>query len=364
VAVTVLSVVVVAACGSGKSGDSLSAGQIADGVAADIAYVSGVVYIDEDNDPNSLIGRPKGYVSAAVLQDTRYFKAGDELGVANGVTIEVFSEEKVAIERADRLRQFGQYAEIKGSVLLRADTSMKPSEFDEYKTVFLKFIDAGREDAPRFKSGVVNEGTVPQIVINGYLVGPGANLKDADLSNQNLDGLDLTGADLTNADLTLSSMRGTNFSSAIAVGANFGASVLEGAKFIKADLRNASFGLEMKPGSKKLVKASIDNADFTEANLAGAEFDAANMSNVRLVRVNAVGTDFVGVRMRSSDLSDGNFTRAVFSCCAVPPASTIPGIIEDFKFLVADLTGSNLTGANLTGAVLKNVTMPDGSIHP
>lgn len=352
-------------CGAGGDGNSPSANQIADELAAEISHVSGVVYIDENNDPNSLIGRPNGYVSAAVIQDVRYFESGDELGVANGVTIEVFDNEAIAKERAEKLRSVaGQYAELIGKVILRADTLMKPSEFDEYKEAFSKIIKSGKGDASSAAEGVVNKGTVAPVVINGYLVGPGANLKGADLSNQNLDGLDLTGADLTNANFIFASMRGTIFNAVKASGASFDASILEGAKFVNADLRNASFGLEQKAGVKGLIKASIDSADFSGADISGADFDGANMSNVRLVGVSAVGAEFTGVRMRNSDLSDGNFTNAVFSCCAVAPEDTIPGLVEDFTFLVADLTGSNLSGAVLNGAVMKNVIMPDGSKHP
>lgn len=49
-------------------------------------------------------------------------------------------------------------------------------------------------------------------LVNGYLVGPGANLTGADLSNANLENANLLGANLTNANLTWANLADANLS--------------------------------------------------------------------------------------------------------------------------------------------------------
>ena len=56
-------------------------------LAKSISRVEKVVKITEDNDPNNLIGRPNGYVSAAVLYDSRT-KCSSGLGADCGATVE------------------------------------------------------------------------------------------------------------------------------------------------------------------------------------------------------------------------------------------------------------------------------------
>lgn len=363
-AVIALAIQIIGGCGGSTS--SLDANEIADAMAIGIAEVASVVYIDENNDPNDLIGRPDGYQSAAVLQDIRYYRPGDELGVANGATIEVLVTEDIAKNRIDLVTSAGQYAERYGKVILRAERVMKPSEFEVYRDRFLDFVKSGKsaESVQRSTANELTQPTTAPIVVNGYLVGPGVNLSGADLSYQNLDGVDFTGADLTNAKLQFSSLVGSIFTGILAAGANFNGSNLQGAIFRDATLSNASFTLGMKSSGGKLYRTTLDNTDFSNALIEGANFGGATISNAKFVNVKARKSDFPGVRMRNSDLSNGDFRNSVFSCCYVAPASTIPRLVESFVFLVADLTGSNLTGADFTGATMTNVVMPDGKKSP
>lgn len=364
VAVITFAVQIIGGCGGSTS--TLDANGIADAMALGIAEVVSVIYIDENNDPNKLFGRPNGYQSAAVLQDVRYYRPGDDLGVANGATIEIFLSEDGADSRVDLVTSFGQYAERYGKVVLRAEGAMKPSEFDVYRERFLEIVKTGKatKSVERSVGQEVTQPTAAPIVVNGYLVGPGANLSGADLSFQSLDGVDFTGADLTNAKLQFSSLVGSIFVGISAAGANFDGSNLQGAIFRDAMLRNASFALEMKSSRGKLYHTTLDNTDFSNALIEGASFDSATISNAKFVNVKARKSEFAGVRMRNSDLSNGDFRNSVFSCCYVAPASTIPKIVESFQFFVADLTGSNLTGADFTGATMTNVIMPDGKKSP
>lgn len=56
--------------------------------------VGQVVIITEDNNPNDKIGRPNGYVSAAVLYDSE--TTCDSIGVDCGMTVEIYTNEAAA----------------------------------------------------------------------------------------------------------------------------------------------------------------------------------------------------------------------------------------------------------------------------
>jgi uncharacterized protein YjbI with pentapeptide repeats len=72
--------------------------------------------------------------------------------------------------------------------------------------------------------------------VNGYLVGAGANLRNADLHHAYLAGAVLTNTDLTNANLSSSTLAGANFSYSNLNGANISNSSLSGANFTGASL--------------------------------------------------------------------------------------------------------------------------------
>ena len=80
---------------------------------------------------------------------------------------------------------------------------------------------------------------------SGYLIGPGANL-----SGENLSGVDLTGENLSGVDLTNANLSGANLSSAN----------LTGADLSDADLSNAF-----------LYEANLTGANLSGANLSGAD---------------------------------------------------------------------------------------------
>lgn len=110
-------------------------------VAEEIAQstTTTVVSITEDNDPNDLIGRPNGYLSAAVLYDSN--ASCTELGISCGATVEVWPEEAAAKARSDYIQgilkdspAFGsEFHTLNGAVLLRVDgKQLKPSEAKPY----------------------------------------------------------------------------------------------------------------------------------------------------------------------------------------------------------------------------------------
>lgn len=120
-----------------------NATEVAEALAAEIPSVTEVTEITEDNDPNDLIGRPTGYVSAAVLTDEDGDTSGD-LGSSYGATIEEWPDAEAAQARADYIQSIlegspmlgSEYDFVEGGFLLRLSGELKPSVAETYEDAF------------------------------------------------------------------------------------------------------------------------------------------------------------------------------------------------------------------------------------
>ena len=117
---------------------------IAEALKADVGSVQKVVTITEDNDPNNKIGRPNGYVSAAVIYDSGVVDCGDDLGVDCGATVEVWPSADAAKERSEYIQGLQknspilgtEYNYLNGAALLRVSGNIKPTVAEEYESAF------------------------------------------------------------------------------------------------------------------------------------------------------------------------------------------------------------------------------------
>lgn len=115
----------------------------ADDLASQIDAITRTTEITEDNDPNDLLGRPGGYIAAAVIEDDRA-KCLDGLGAECGATIEQFETPEAAQERSDYIQGLlgadgplgTEYNYVDGDLLLRVTGELKPSEAEEYEIAF------------------------------------------------------------------------------------------------------------------------------------------------------------------------------------------------------------------------------------
>ena len=123
---------------------SSDATSVANHVKAGVPTVTKVVTLDENNDSNHLLGRPNGYVSAAVLFDSGTSVKDPDPGVANGATVEVFATPEAAKTRHDFLAAIGkaspvlvnEYDYLSGATLLRVSGALKPSVAKTYQAAF------------------------------------------------------------------------------------------------------------------------------------------------------------------------------------------------------------------------------------
>jgi hypothetical protein len=117
-----------------------------------IPDVTELVKLDEDNDPNDLIGRPSGYKAATVIFDSRVSCEGDEPGVDCGATIEEWPSQEDAEKRSDYIQDLqtgssllgSEWNTVRDNLLLRVTGNMNPSDAEAYADVF-KSADLGED---------------------------------------------------------------------------------------------------------------------------------------------------------------------------------------------------------------------------
>ena len=131
-----------------------------------IPTVAALVQLDEDNDPNDLIGRPNGYTAATVIFDSRVSCDGEEPGVDCGATIEQWASKEDAEKRAEYIQDLqsgssflgSEWNTVRGNLLLRVSGAMNPSDAEAYADVF-KSADlsegiSGTAAAPGTETGI------------------------------------------------------------------------------------------------------------------------------------------------------------------------------------------------------------------
>merc|ERR1711934_275767 len=156
----------------------------------------------------------------------------------------------------------------------------------------------------------------------GYLIGEGADLTGANLSDATLTDYDLTGIDLSNSILTGVESRN------ISITGNKPTKLPSGWKLIK----NQLVGREAK-----LTSVDLSGEDFANTDLTGVDLSNATLTNVK-----------------SGDVS-GNFTGTKRT--QLPSGwKLINGYLvgPQANLSEANLAGANLSGATLTGANLSN----------
>ncbi|MGC6605309.1 MAG: pentapeptide repeat-containing protein, partial [Lentimonas sp.] len=117
--------------------------------------------------------------------------------------------------------------------------------------------------------------------VNGYSIGPEADLRGADLRGAGLSDADLRGADLSGANL-----RDANLSDANLRDANLSDANLSGALLSEANLPDANLS------GANLSGANLEFANLRDANLSDADFVGAILSEAILSGANRSGADF------------------------------------------------------------------------
>ncbi len=208
-------------------------------------------------------------------------------------------------------------------------------------------------------------------VQNGYLIGPGANLLDANLADTNLSGVDLSAANLNGVEsgAVTGAPAGLpanwSFVDGYLVGprADLNDAALSGASLTGADLAFAT-----------LAGADLSNADLTGADLSdnvvyegqysGDGLQGANLSGANLTNADLSGVNLSGANVMSADFGTASLTGLISGGVTGTPSSVPASWSVIGGYLIgpaANLAGAGLSGLNLSTADLTGVR--SGSIR-
>ncbi len=180
-------------------------------------------------------------------------------------------------------------------------------------------------------------------LVNGYLIGPGADLAGATLTGAALSGVDLADA---------------NLGAAILNGANLGGATLTGASLTGASLSGTNLD------GANLTSATLTDATLTDADLAGANLTTAIFTGASLFNATLTGATLTEATFLKASLNDVSSGDLIGTPSALPAHWTIvndylmgPGAnLTDAVLIKADLNGVDLKGAILRGVVSGGIT--------
>ena len=156
---------------------------------------------------------------------------------------------------------------------------------------------------------------------NNYIVGPGVNLINADLSGVDLSGIDLSGADLSGANLTNVSGRLVRASGAV--------------------LPN---GYVFRNNYVVGPRVNLTGADLSGVSLSGINLDSTNLTGANLTNVSGQLTSIVGTILPTGYVFKNNYVVG-------------PNVdLRNSNLSAMDLSNINISGSNLSGAILTNVS--------
>lgn len=112
-------------------------------------------------------------------------------------------------------------------------------------------------------------------LVDGYLLGPGADLRNASLGSYNLGGINLADSDFSYANLFQANLRYADLTGARLTGANLVQADLSNARLVVADLSQADLS------NSYLSDTNLSGAELYRTTLTGAYMRFTNLEGVR-----------------------------------------------------------------------------------
>lgn len=190
----------------------------------------------------------------------------------------------------------------------------------------------------------------------GYLIGPGANLAQADLAGMDLTGYDMSDTDLYGATLTNTVLAGATLTGVLSGHITTVPASLP-AHWIIGD------GFLLGPGAD-LYADNLSGDNLSGADLAGAFMILTNLTNANLTGVNLRGADLSKAELKGADLTDDDLSTSNLVSVSSGGVTGSPILPANWQltdgYLIgpgADLAGASLAGQNLSGADLSSAFM-------
>jgi hypothetical protein len=170
---------------------------------------------------------------------------------------------------------------------------------------------------------------------NGWLIGPGANLDNADLQGAPLTYLYLNDISFVNANLSGAYLNGSDLSRSNLTGATLTGASLDLTYLAESNLTGVKSGSVWGwgvtlPNDWQLLDgwligpgANLDNvhlqgADLAFRNLAGASFAGANLTGASFAFTNLTGVNFTGADLSQANLQMSTVEQADFTDALLP----------------------------------------------
>lgn len=196
-------------------------------------------------------------------------------------------------------------------------------------------------------------------LVNGFIVGPNMDLRNASLRGADLGRQDLSGATLTQADLTGALLARANLTGANLGAANLTRATVRDATITGADLRGARL-TRLESGRVIGPPAFLPNGfafrgGFVlgpDVGLRNANLDGLNMAGVSLTRAD----------LTFAHASAANLTGADFSDAILDRAALVNANLARARLARAMTNGAAFSGSNLTGVTSGGITGTPASL--
>jgi uncharacterized protein YjbI with pentapeptide repeats len=164
--------------------------------------------------------------------------------------------------------------------------------------------------------------------------------------------IELSKANLTHADFSDANLAGANLEFAIAYEARFDDANLDGANLRNLKAVNVDFqGASLRDA--KLQYSTLFRSNFTDANLSSAALISANLDSANLT----------SCCLKGADLTKAKLPHAIFSFTDLFGASLIEADLTAADLRAAQLAGVKFDKAILKGAQLEDVYLPDATMR-
>src|SRR5262249_22815593 len=130
---------------------------------------------------------------------------------------------------------------------------------------------------------------------------------------------------------------------------------LSGANLSNRSLRGANFS--RGEWRAKLIGAHLRHSDLSQAIIAEARPNLAQMTRTKLLRTTLRGAEFLSTILHFADLSDADCTEGNFGSAMLANSSLRGTHMNRAQLWYVNLNNADLTGANLSEADLYSATL-------
>ena len=196
-------------------------------------------------------------------------------------------------------------------------------------------------------------------IINQYLLGPSVVLINANISNQDLSGVDLSVAQINGANISGTDFRFANIS-------NLQSNNLTGTPILNSRYRfynQKIVGKNLTSRVISIINQSLQGLDLTDSDLSGSILNTVDLSGTILRRSNLSNCQLTNLTLNTNtDLIDAKFVNCIFRGVNFT-SMNLRGVnfensdLSGADFSYSDLSGTNFKGCNLTNTKFTSANM-------